>query len=247
MMILKNLTTHLQDIPVCVRCLLVVNTVLFALLAVHGGVVLGAKVLFAIPGGLLVQAGGFYRPLVSGEWEVWRIVSYAFLHGNLMHLAFNMIALWQVGSPLEREIGWSRFLGVYFFSTVIAIAFSAVATPDTITIGASGALFGLIGFAISFYHRVGGQKGLARRNLMIQWAVYAIMFGFIMGADNGAHIGGVIAGCVAGLTTPASREGLDRRSVLFPGQNQAVLGAFAVCLSIQLFSWARTAYIFFTS
>ncbi len=246
-MMLLKLKAQFIGIPICIRSLLVVNAVLFSLLALHGGSVLGPKIFISVPGGLLIEAGGFYRPLVVDGGEVWRIISYAFLHGNLLHLIFNMLALWQVGSPLEREIGWSRFLGVYFFSTIFAIFVSAVASPETITIGASGALFGLIGFAITFYHRIGGQKGLARRNLMIQWAVYAIMFGFIMGADNGAHIGGTIAGGVAGMLTPATREGLDRPFAIIPWQNNLLIAVFALCLSLQFFFWGQAAFSLFTS
>lgn len=242
----RKLKAVFYSLPICIRSLLAINTVLFALLALHGGSALGFKILLSVPGGLLVEAGGFYRPLVTENLEVWRVVSYAFLHGNLLHLVFNMLALWQVGTPLEKEIGWSRFLGVYFFTTIVAILFSAIASPETITIGASGALFGLIGFAITFYHRIGGKRALTRRNLMVQWAVYAIMFGFIMGADNGAHIGGTIAGGVAGSLTPASREGLDQREVLVPGQNQIILTTFALCLCFQVFFWGKAAISFFS-
>ena len=206
----------------------------------------GAKVLLSIPAGLLIKSGGFYLPYVTEKIEVWRIISYAFLHGNLLHIIFNMLALWQVGSTLEKEIEWQRFVELYFFSTVIAILFSSIASPENITIGASGALFGLIGFAISFYHRIGGQRGLARRNLMVQWAVYAIMLGIIMNADNGAHIGGAVAGFLLGILTPTTKEGLSRHRPFFSKLAYALIVLTGGCIGLQILGWGK-AVLFFLS
>lgn len=246
MLLLKKIRTGFAHIPICVRWLLVVNTIIFTLVVILGWLALGSAVLLSIPANLLLNSGGYDLPLVVDDWQFWRIISYAFLHGNILHLVFNMLALWQVGSSLEREIGWRRFLGVYFFSTIIAILFSSIASPETITIGASGALFGVIGFSISFYHRIGSQKALIRRNLMVQWAVYAIMFGVIMNADNAAHIGGAIAGCFAGIFTPASRDGLLSQKMAFPGQGYILISIIGSCVLMQLYSWSQTAIIFFS-
>jgi len=241
----KKIIDRFNTIPICVRWLMVANSIIFSLVALLAWFALGFKSLLSIPAGLLMETGGYYLPLVVDDWEFWRIISYAFLHGNILHLVFNMVALWQVGSSLERELGWSRFLGVYFLSTIIAILFSSIASPDTITIGASGALFGLIGFGISFYHRIGGERALARRNLMVQWAVYAIMFGFIVNADNAAHIGGAVAGFIVGILTPATREGLLSQRMVFPGQRYVLLSIMGICFFTQLFAWSRAAVFFF--
>ena len=235
-----------SELPLCIRWILVVNTIFFLFVSLHGGAALGAKVLLAIPAGLLIEAGAFHLPDVSGGHQYWRLISYAFLHGNLLHLAFNMLALWQIGTVLERELGWSRFLSVYFFTALIAIITSAIVSPETVTVGASGALFGLIGFSISFYHRIGGNLALKRRNLMVQWAAYAIMFGMIMHADNAAHIGGAVAGFVLGSLIPVAAEKSEGFFKL-AAQGKLVTSIIGACLCFQLVFWARNAISFFST
>jgi membrane associated rhomboid family serine protease len=97
-------------------------------------------------------------PLESGRFAPWQLVSYAFLHGGLTHLAFNMFGLWMFGSELERVWGGRR-LAVFYFSSVLAAALTQMAVAQLTgslvpTVGASGGLFGLlVGFAIVFPHR----------------------------------------------------------------------------------------------
>ena len=96
------------------------------------------------PGGTIFEKGALYGPFVAqGDW--WRLVTSMFLHASLLHIAFNMLALWWVGTPLERQIGRGRFLLLYFVSGLAGSAGALFQAPLSPTVGASGAIFGLFG------------------------------------------------------------------------------------------------------
>lgn len=129
--------------PPLTQALLIVNVLAFLLQQLQGD--------------LLVQWFALW-PLGSGLFMPWQIVSYSFLHGGLMHLAFNMYGLWLFGSELERVWG-ARRLGVFYAVSVLVAALvqlgvTAMLGTDAPTVGASGGLFGLlIGFAMVFPRR----------------------------------------------------------------------------------------------
>jgi membrane associated rhomboid family serine protease len=130
--------------PPLTQALLVANLLVFALQQVMGN--------------LLVQWFALW-PLGSGLFMPWQIGSYGFLHGGLMHLAFNMYGLWLFGSELERVWGARRFGTFYAASVVVAALTQLVVTAwigsEAPTVGASGGLFGLlIGFAMVFPRRL---------------------------------------------------------------------------------------------
>jgi rhomboid protease GluP len=109
----------------------------------------------------------------------------------------------------------------------------------TVVVGASGALFGMIGFSISYFHRIGGHHAIAQRDLMLRWAFFAFIFGFIVGADNAAHLGGAVSGAAFGLVFPIA---LRTRRTLAPLTNTlAVFSGLAIIGSIGLLvlSWFR--------
>lgn len=116
-----------------------------------------AFLLQQVAGDLLVQWFALW-PLGSGLFMPWQLASYAFVHGGLMHLAFNMYGLWLFGSELERVWGAQR-LGVFYAASVLVAALvqlgvTAMLGTDAPTVGASGGLFGLlIGFAMVFPRR----------------------------------------------------------------------------------------------
>jgi membrane associated rhomboid family serine protease len=134
-----------------------------------------------------------------GAWH--QLITSGFLHIGPLHFMFNMLSLSQVGPFLEKEIGSLRFFTVY----VVVLAASgiidvAVRGPAPVTIaGASGALFGLIGFGAAYGHRRGGGAGRMLRDFFLHWAAYGFVFGLVVGADNIAHAGGFAAGIVLGI------------------------------------------------
>ncbi|MFA5514843.1 MAG: rhomboid family intramembrane serine protease [Desulfuromonadales bacterium] len=186
---------------------------------------------------LLVHAGGQYWPWVFSEGQWWRCITYAFMHGGLIHLAFNMVVLYQVGPLLEFETGKARFIFLYVFTALTGTAAGYFWHPMVPVVGASGSLFGLIGFAAAFYHRMGDSIALQRRNFMLQWAAYAFIFGLLVGADNAGHLGGALGGVVIGLMLPIRGSLLRRTDPLF--NLFGLLSAAAIVLSLGLLvvSW----------
>jgi rhomboid protease GluP len=147
---------------------------------------------------LSLREGALYGPLVArGQW--WRIVTSAFLHGGIVHIAFNMFALFQVGRFLEMLIGSRRMLTIYAISMVgsgLAVYFFAY---DQVTIGASGAIFGIFGALVA----IGFQLGERGRSLVMQTLPIIginLFIGFtVPNISNAGHIGGLLTGFVAGF------------------------------------------------
>ncbi|MBE9486396.1 MAG: rhomboid family intramembrane serine protease, partial [Chloroflexi bacterium] len=201
-----------------VQVLIYSNLILFSLMVLHGTVLgLGMRTILNPPTQLLLHWGAQFWPLVleNGEW--WRCLTYAYTHGGIIHLGFNMMVLYQVGPLLEAEIGWTRVLSVYSLTTIVATVAGFFWHPHVPVVGASGAIFGLIGFSVSYYHRIGGAIGIQRRNFMFQWAVMAFIFGFFIGADNAAHLGGAVSGAALGWVMPISIRDQRKTAGLFKG------------------------------
>ncbi len=147
---------------------------------------------------LLIKMGALYSPyLLAGDW--WRLLTCTFLHIGIIHFGFNVMALLSVSNFLEEEVGYHRYISVYLLCGLGGSLASAFLRPyPVIMAGASGAIFGLIGFSISYFHRLGGPRGRDVRSFMLRWACYAFVFGLFMRADNLAHAGGLITGLILG-------------------------------------------------
>jgi rhomboid protease GluP len=190
----------------------------------------------------LIHAGAQYWPLVLAEGQWWRCITYAFTHGGLIHLAFNMVVLYQIGPMVEEEIGTIRFVSLYVLTALTAtfagfgwqIAYIKQWVP---VVGASGSLFGLIGFAIAYYHRVGGPAAHNYRNFMLRWAAIAFVFGLLVGADNAGHLGGAIGGALFGLVLPIGIRGRQTLRSFFNGLGAICILATVASLLIMVLSW----------
>ncbi len=144
-----------------------------------------------------VRGAGFeWVPTVgvaAGEW--WRIVTSGFLHGGLIHLAMNMVVLWIIGSQLEPALGRARYLALYVTGLVAGAFGVLLISPQSVTVGASGAVFALFGAAFAFQRSRGinpmtsGLGGLLVLNLVIS---------FLPGISFGGHLGGFVGGLLAG-------------------------------------------------
>ncbi len=152
----------------------------------------------------LFELGASVSWLTVGP-QPWRAFTYTMLHGGIMHIGFNVFALSQVGPLVEQRFGTARFV----FSYALGGA-AAVAVPPLIgfglnvpTIGASGAVFSLIGMALIEGHRSGTTEGRFIRDAMIRWTIYATLFGMFMGGvAHAAHFGGLAAGILFGVVLP---------------------------------------------
>jgi len=149
-------------------------------------------------GGGDVQAhGGLFGPAIAIKHEYWRLLTSGFLHANLLHLAFNMFFLYVLGGMLEPAIGRARFLTIYFVALFGGSLGALIVTPNALTVGASGACFGLLGAAII----VARDRGIPLvESGLIGTLVINIVFSFTFsGISIGGHIGGLIAGGVAAI------------------------------------------------
>jgi membrane associated rhomboid family serine protease len=169
--------------------LVAINVVVYVITVVQGG---GLNA----PGGSLFEKGALVGVLVSdGEW--WRLVGAMFLHASVIHLAFNMFALYWLGSIVEATLGTGRYLLVYFAAGLAGSAGALVfSNPLAITVGASGAIFGLMGaLLILEYLSTGSFAGPALTliilNLVITFAIPNI--------SVGGHLGGLVGGALATL------------------------------------------------
>jgi membrane associated rhomboid family serine protease len=148
-------------------------------------------------GGLTAQGSfdGFtVIGVAEGEW--WRMLTAAFLHGNFIHLGMNMLMLWWIGGPVEQALGRGRFLALYVTSALAGSAGALLLSPNAFTVGASGAIFGILGAALVFerqrLHVLGGSAlSIIVLNLVLTFAVPNISIG--------GHIGGLVGGALCGL------------------------------------------------
>jgi membrane associated rhomboid family serine protease len=175
--------------------------------------------------GSLFEKGALYihGGLDQGEW--WRLITAAFLHGSLLHLGLNMFVLWIVGAPVEQAIGRARFLVLYLVSGLAGSAGALIFSPDAVTVGASGAIFGILGAALVLESQrsyvLGGQAfGLIAINLVLTFAIPNI--------SVGGHLGGLAGGALGMLAL--SRFGRTHAIYGRPGL-LGVLGLVAVGLA----------------
>lgn len=181
-----------------------------------------------------VQFGGNYGPLtLSGQW--WRVFTYMFLHGGALHIAFNMWCLWDLGALCESLYGRWTYLSVYFITGVGAGVASIAWNPAALSVGASGAIFGLAGALIaSFYLGEFSLPSVAisgTLKALLFFAAFNIFFGGLFpGTDNGAHFGGLGVGLVLGalIARFAPHDSLRRASVLAVGAVIVVGSALGV-------------------
>ena len=147
--------------------------------------------------GQVIRFGAIWTPgLQRGEW--WRLLTAMFVHGSPAHLAFNMVALYQLGAYLEPRYAPLRFLALYLVSGLVGNIASAAWYWNTNIpqIGASGAIMALVGAgAVSAWHL--GPRGRTFRNSMLVWGFITIANGALYNADNAAHVGGFVAGAAA--------------------------------------------------
>lgn len=153
-------------------------------------------------GPLLVHFGANYGPFtLSGDW--WRLLTYMFLHGGLMHIAFNMWCLWDLGALCESLYGRWTF-GVVYVLTGFAGGLASVGwNPGVLSVGASGAIFGLAGALIaSFYLGEFSLPSIAIRGTLrslLFFVGFNVVFGTLSpGIDNACHAGGLVSGLILG-------------------------------------------------
>ncbi|WP_207706232.1 rhomboid family intramembrane serine protease [Clostridium sp. HBUAS56017] len=149
-----------------------------------------------IDGAVLLLLGGKFGPLINnGEW--WRIITCNFLHGGLIHIVTNMYSLYIIGSQIEIIFGKLKYIIIYTIAGITSSLFSYYLAPNTLSIGASGAIFGLLGALLSFAIKEKDRinKGVIT-NILIVVALNIYIGTTIPNIDNYAHFGGLIGGMI---------------------------------------------------
>ncbi len=190
--------------PYVTATLLALNVAVYLLSTVSGGGTLGGtpsrqfELDWALIGTGRVVGGAFGLGSIIGvsEGEWYRLVTSGFLHGSLLHLGFNMFALWILGRQLEPALGRGRFAALYGASLLAGSLGVMVLDPNQLTLGASGAVFGLFGYALVGQWARGinpmqsGIGGIIVINMVFTFAV--------PGISIGGHLGGLLGGAAAG-------------------------------------------------
>jgi len=173
--------------------ILVVNFGLFIVTTVFS-MKIGQGSAMNIDMGTLAAFGGkdAYRIVAYGQW--WRLITAGFLHGGLLHILMNSWVLFDLGAQVEDIYGASRMWVIYLVSSIAGFCLSAVVNPQSLSIGASAAICGLLGAMIALGVRHRNPVGAAIRGMYIRWAVYILIFSLLPGVDMAAHVGGIIAG-----------------------------------------------------
>lgn len=150
---------------------------------------------------VLIADGAKYNPAIL-QGQYWRFVTPIFLHANLLHVGLNMLNFVVLGVFIERLVGHLRFLLIYIVTGVVSIIASFAFMPQEISVGASGAIFGLVGAYSVFvlvHRRAFRGSGVAA----LLWLVFIIGVNlsiglFVQNVDNYAHVGGLLSGCLLG-------------------------------------------------
>jgi membrane associated rhomboid family serine protease/Flp pilus assembly protein TadD len=180
-----------------------------------------------------VHFGANYGPLtLSGDW--WRILTYMFLHGSLLHIGFNMWCLWDLGALCESLYGRWTYFAIYLITGAGAGLLSVGWNPHVWSVGASGAIFGLAGALIASFYL--GEFSLPRIAIkgtltsLIFFAGFNLFFGMLPGVDNAAHVGGLVVGLIFGalIAKLAPHEGTGRFAVITLVALTIVAAAFGV-------------------
>ncbi len=180
------------------KTLIAINVIIYLITAVQGnglnapGGALFDK--FFLVGGHVFANGHLYGGVAHGEW--WRLITAAFLHASLIHIGFNMLALWWLGAAVEQYLGRTRFVALYF---VAGLAGSAGALTQTqgVTVGASGAIFGILGAMLILEWQATGRLG---GNAMTLIVINLALSFALANVSIGGHIGGLIGGILATLS-----------------------------------------------
>ena len=198
------------------QIILGINVAVFLGMALSGSTIMEFPIAESIHWGASVGALTF-----SGEW--WRLLTCVFVHGGIIHIAFNMWCLWNLGALCESLYGRWTYIAIYLICGLGASLASAAFHPYTPSVGASGAIFGLAGALIAAFKL--GEFSVPRSALsgtlrsLGAFVVYNLIFGAIIpGIDNTAHIGGLVTGLIVGalvaLIAP-QQDQAPRRAAIF--------------------------------
>jgi len=233
-----------QDPSAIIRPLIAINVIFYVVSLLLGPLNFSGfhnPLSFLAPsnhGLLLLGATGALPVLQLGRW--WSLVAASFLHGSLLHLLFNMVALSQLGPFAASLFGVYRFLLIYIVSGIVGFYLSALAGV-MLTIGASAALCGLIGALLYYGLRRGGDFGRLVVSQVRGWVVGLILIGlFLPSINNWGHGGGLAAGFAL-----AALLGYRERSAEGPLLRAGGIAVLLLTLTILVWALGQSLFYFF--
>jgi membrane associated rhomboid family serine protease len=169
-----------------------------------------------------IDSSGHMVGVSQGEW--WRLITATFLHYGIIHLGLNMLVLWFLGPALEDFFGHWQYLLVYIVSGLAGSAGALIWSPDALTVGASGAIWGIMGAALVLEARriyvFGGQA----LGLVVVNAIFTLL---VPGVSIGGHLGGFVGGALCALAFSSLR-----RSPALATLSMAAVGVLAVAVAV---------------
>ena len=181
---------------------------------------------------------GTWGPAIDVDNEIWRVFSGGFLHSGLLHIAFNMYLLWQLGQQIERVIGAPRFIAVYMASLLGGSFGALLLDPQVPVVGASGAVFGLIGFTVLMYRSRGiGIFDTGLGFLIVINALYSLRGGVSLGG----HLGGFLVGVLLGALYFGVNQG-DSPPLGGDSKKQIVVTSLVGVLMFAASLWAASTW-----
>ncbi|MDH3359552.1 MAG: rhomboid family intramembrane serine protease [Desulfobulbaceae bacterium] len=230
-----------------IHTIIVANSVMFAislLLSNHGPGFSFNPLNFLSPDSraLIIMGGTGTIPIDQIElwWSLrwWSLITANYLHGSIMHIVFNMIALNQIGPLIIGEYGGYRMLIIYTGGGILGFLLSYFAGVP-LTIGASAAICALIGAALFFGKHRGGAYGEEVYKQVIGWVVGLFIFGLMVpGIDNWGHGGGLVGGALLGYLLGYQDQGREKSI-------HKILAAACVGITILALGWAISTSFFY--
>ena len=228
------------------RIIIIANVVLYALTILFNPSKLGMSMnplTFLAPSNnslFLFGATGTI-PIDRMHWW-WTLLSASYLHGGLLHIFFNMMALRQLGPFVIHEYGLNRFVTIYTLTGIAGFYVSYLAGIP-FTIGASASLCGLIGATLYYGKSRGGFYGDAIFRQVMGWVIFLGLFGFLVpGINNWGHGGGIVSGLILGFLLGYNENRTERFL-----HRALALGCIVLTVAVLLWAVLHAAYILFVS
>ncbi|MFD5214109.1 rhomboid family intramembrane serine protease [Microbacterium sp. NPDC058345] len=181
----------------------------------------------AIEGSLLFAPLYVYAGVPGLPFEPWRLLTTALVHGGFIHLALNMLALWMLGQSLEPIIGRGRYLAMYAISALGgSVAVALIADPRTATVGASGAVFGLMAALLIIGRHIGANV----TGILVVLGINFVLSFTLRGIAWEAHLGGAVVGAIVAFVYTRTRK-REQRSL----QTVLLIAVSVVLIVVALF------------
>lgn len=205
-----------KKMPIITYAIMIISCILYVLTTLASGN------LIKIDGETLVNYGGLIKS--DNIAEFYRLVTSIFLHGDIFHLAFNMYALYILGPQLESFFGKTKFTVIYLLSGIIGNLFTMLFLGDyQVGIGASGAIFGLLGAMLYFGYHYRIYLSEVLKTQIIPLIIINLFLSMIMGFNNIAHLGGLFGGYLV-----AKMVGVKYKSTLFDIVNGVIMNLILI-------------------